>query len=239
MCYHKYMRIKWNTVTWYSKALALAVFIAVPVFAFWLGTELGGAQQYEKDMAADLNSVLFEPTTRVTRYVPEKISSEKMAAAKSGSCFANSLAAPYRDDAWRCTTGNAIQDPCLAIPGSANLLCSPHPEDAVNTSATVLSLTKPLPKPEGQLKTATPADGSWLIKLDNGATCTPFTGTLPFSDKGDIAKYGCTDKYLIFGITNSHTKSWKARIGMLGAATAGSPPRLINEKITPIAAVWQ
>src|ERR1700758_4683172 len=30
----------------------------------------------------------------------------------SGKCFATSAASPTRPDAWRCSTGNAILDPC-------------------------------------------------------------------------------------------------------------------------------
>jgi hypothetical protein len=35
------MKIKWNEVTWYSKMLALAVFIIVPIVAFWFGVGYG------------------------------------------------------------------------------------------------------------------------------------------------------------------------------------------------------
>jgi hypothetical protein len=31
------MRIQWNRVTWYSKLLALGLFIALPIMAFWFG----------------------------------------------------------------------------------------------------------------------------------------------------------------------------------------------------------
>jgi hypothetical protein len=35
------MRIKWNKVTWYSKAIALALFVALPFLGFWLGANYG------------------------------------------------------------------------------------------------------------------------------------------------------------------------------------------------------
>lgn len=33
------MRIEWNKVTWYSKALAVVVFLAVFALAFYIGSE--------------------------------------------------------------------------------------------------------------------------------------------------------------------------------------------------------
>ena len=35
------MKIVWNKVTWYSKAIALALFVLIPFAAFWFGLEVG------------------------------------------------------------------------------------------------------------------------------------------------------------------------------------------------------
>jgi len=35
------MKIEWNTVTWYSKLLALALFVALPFIGFYYGTQYG------------------------------------------------------------------------------------------------------------------------------------------------------------------------------------------------------
>ena len=40
------MKIEWNKVTWYSKILALILFIALPIFAFCLG------MKYERALEA-------------------------------------------------------------------------------------------------------------------------------------------------------------------------------------------
>lgn len=37
------MKIAWNSVTWYSKLIALILFIALPFIGFWLGTQYGAA----------------------------------------------------------------------------------------------------------------------------------------------------------------------------------------------------
>ncbi len=35
------MKVEWNKVTWYSKILALAIFVALPFVGFWYGTQYG------------------------------------------------------------------------------------------------------------------------------------------------------------------------------------------------------
>jgi hypothetical protein len=35
------MKVQWNTVTWYSKLLALALFVALPFVGFWYGIQYG------------------------------------------------------------------------------------------------------------------------------------------------------------------------------------------------------
>ncbi|NTV44851.1 MAG: hypothetical protein HGA67_04170 [Candidatus Yonathbacteria bacterium] len=52
------MAIVWNKVTWYSKALALIVFlVAIPVVAFYVGAVYGAAQQEEADLAKPVYTV--------------------------------------------------------------------------------------------------------------------------------------------------------------------------------------
>ena len=35
------MKIEWNKVTWYSKIVALALFVALPFIGFYYGTKYG------------------------------------------------------------------------------------------------------------------------------------------------------------------------------------------------------
>jgi hypothetical protein len=41
MAYNKGMRIKWNEITWYSKIIALILFIALPFIGFYCGAQYG------------------------------------------------------------------------------------------------------------------------------------------------------------------------------------------------------
>lgn len=43
LCKDKVIIVKFNQVTWYSKLLALALFVALPFLGFWLGVKYQGA----------------------------------------------------------------------------------------------------------------------------------------------------------------------------------------------------
>jgi hypothetical protein len=44
------MKIEWNKVTWYSKALALALFVVLLFAGFWFGACYGASRQYVADV---------------------------------------------------------------------------------------------------------------------------------------------------------------------------------------------
>ena len=118
--------------------------------------------------------------TEVVAYKPELSKNEEV---KSGSCWTQSIAVS-RAGAWRCTVGNEIHDPCFTTAESKEeLVCGADPvSGAVGFG---LKLTKPLPKAEGE-----PAAGSpWILQLENGSVCRPYTGTMPVTDKGGVSYY--------------------------------------------------
>lgn len=45
------MKVEWNKVTWYSKIVALLLFVALPFIGFWYGIGYGEALQAVRDMA--------------------------------------------------------------------------------------------------------------------------------------------------------------------------------------------
>jgi hypothetical protein len=162
---------------------------------------------------------------------------------ENGFCWTNSIAAPFRTDAWRCTVGNSISDPCFQLPNStSNLLCNVNPTVTDATSTFVLKLTKPLPAPD--VPPGLPPSGwAWLVQLQDGTLCTPFTGTLPITAAGEAANYGCapgplgTD-VLIFNGLNTSSSAWTAEIGTI-AETTSSLPTLVSSSTVPVATVWQ
>lgn len=56
------MKVEWNKVTWYSKCLALALFIALPLIGFYLGIRYGEARQYTTDTFANLENASSSAT---------------------------------------------------------------------------------------------------------------------------------------------------------------------------------
>lgn len=182
------------------------------------------------------------PITQVITYtaVPPASSTP----AEDGSCWTNSIAAPFRTDAWRCAVGNGISDPCFQISNSTDtLLCGVNPTVLDSTSTFVLKLTKPLPAPEVPPANTAPNNWAWLVQLADGTLCTPFTGTLPITASGDAANYGCApgplgNNTMIFGGLNASNTTWTAEIGTI-AETTSSLPVLENSSTVPVETVWQ
>lgn len=188
------------------------------------------------------NAAPASQPTQVVRYAPGIPA--KSTRLLSGSCWTSSIAAPYRSDAWRCTVGNNIQDPCFQMGDStSSLLCGMNPSKPNSTSSFILSLTKPLPAPE-QLPTDAPSNWAWLVKLQDGTVCSPFTGTLPFAASGETGSYGCAPRYkgddrMIFDDLNTSSSVWTAEVGTLSASTSTFPPPIIASSTIPILTVWQ
>jgi hypothetical protein len=181
-----------------------------------------------------------EPATQIVAYSPAAPTAST--TVKSGSCWTNSIAAPFRADAWRCTVGNNISDPCFQLKGStSSLLCNINP--VVNSTSTfVLKLTKPLPAvqvPPG----LPPSNWAWLVQLSDGTLCTPFTGTLPVTASGDAADYGCAPgplgkDVLIFNGLNTSSSAWTAEIGTIAESTSGLPT-IATSSTVPVSTAWQ
>jgi hypothetical protein len=161
----------------------------------------------------------------------------------NGSCWTNSIAAPFRADAWRCTVGNDISDPCFQLPNNkSSLLCGVNPTVQNSTSTFVLKLTKPLPSPDVP-QGLQPSDWAWLVQLQGGTLCTPFTGTLPITATGDAANYGCApgplgNNVMIFNGLNASGSAWTAEIGTI-TETTSSLPILASSSTVPVVTVWQ
>jgi hypothetical protein len=51
------MPIAWNKVTWYSKILALVLFVILPFAGFYFGIQYGAARQYVADYSVNLKQV--------------------------------------------------------------------------------------------------------------------------------------------------------------------------------------
>jgi hypothetical protein len=127
------------------------------------------------------------PGTRIVHFEPFDLSGRTggihIDRTLRGSCFAGSIGMP-RPDAWRCTVGNEILDPCLQAPeGAAPLIC------IAGARAIRLKLTKALPLAMRNGKER--RFFAWRLVLRNGDVCDHFTGTAAGTIQGHDLVYGC------------------------------------------------
>lgn len=234
-----------------QKIFVIIVLVLVLLFGvgqFFAGSSLSAPAQ----PAQSTPTAPSQNSTQVIAYIPPMPASST--PVEKGSCFASSVAAPYRADAWRCTVGNAISDPCFEVPSATgvesaepNLLCGANPASTNVSSTFVLQLTKPLPPAtvSGTVSAAAgaaPSDWAWLIELADGTICTPFTGTRPFTASGDVALYSCNggpNESMIFGDLNDASTTWTAELGVLSTSTKVFPPVMVASTTAPVFAVWQ
>jgi len=226
-----------------NKIAFIVVLLLVVLFGvgqFFAGTAPTSQQPTSGSQPPDaLNGQPPQPT-QVLAYEPPVLASGPQ--TQQGSCWTNSIAAPYRKDAWRCAVGNGISDPCFQIPNNVNLICGVNP--MTPGSEFILQLTKPLPAPEVP-PGAAPVNWGWLVQLQDGTLCSPFTGTRPFAAGGQVAAYGCApgplgNDIMIFGDLNSSSSVWTATIGTLQmSSSTKQPPSIAGERVANVRSVWQ
>lgn len=224
----------------------IVVVVLALVVLFGVGQFFAGSvpvnPQANQTTSTSTQSAAAIPATQVIAYVPAAPASST--PVESGSCWTNSIAAPFRSDAWRCTVGNSISDPCFALPNSTGtLVCNVNPTVENSTSTFVLQLTKPLPAAQVPPPGAAPSNWAWLVQLGDGTLCTPFTGTLPITASGDAANYGCApgplgNDVMIFNGLNASTSVWTAEVGTIIQSTS-SLPILADTSTVPVATIWQ
>jgi hypothetical protein len=125
----------------------------------------------------------------------------------NGKCFADSGASPTRPDAWRCSAGNAILDPCYQdiLGAGKELACAV--EGPWSQRVILLTLTEPLPT--GSRKEITrKASLPWAIELANGKHCALFTGAMP-PVAGMRINYGCPGGYQVVGDIDRSGPAWR------------------------------
>lgn len=200
----------------------MAVVIILAGLAFW-----------QKTAITDWFGKLITPKTVVVHYSP---SSDLSLEIQNGSCWTNSIAAPFRTDAWRCMVGNEIHDPCFEIPGKKSVVCDVNP--VLSKPGFELKLTDNLPPPSVQPDTL--GNWAWIVELDDGSICTPFTGTRPFIN-GDAGYYGCysasSDKSVMIMGDLVKGNTWYAKESTF--SVDGYKLTLELSKEVPVKTVWQ
>ena len=123
-----------------------------------------------------------------------------------GSCFAGSIADQSRPDAWRCTAGNRILDPCIGSAQSGRrLACFAAPWE---NRIVLLHLTRPLPLSEGN-QDQSPEGNPWGVELASRERCTLETGAEGIVN-GRPVTYNCVHRGVILGSIDQRRPIWRA-----------------------------
>lgn len=141
---------------------------------------------------------IFNPYTATETLLPRF----QHAKSVSGACWAGSLQ-DARHDAWRCTSGYRILDPCFTGPrAGVYLLCVSAPW---SRSSLRVHLQKPLPMSFAN-RGAAPQGTPWALELTNGGRCMVLTGKTLTVDHTRLS-YACSngDGY---GPVDRHRGQW-------------------------------
>jgi len=144
-----------------------------------------------------------------------------------GECFAGSIADP-RSDAWRCSVGNSVADPCFSDKAVASWVLCPLDGSPFGTKLLRISLSKALPK--GLANHGSAGQGNpWAIKLTHGRICTFLTGAT-FVFHGKRVNYGCTRQIFLAGSPNRTKPVW--------TITLGTSPKGAAKVVPVVVAAW-
>jgi hypothetical protein len=114
---------------------------------------------------------------------------------RDGACFTNSLVSE-RADAWRCTSGESIYDPCFTAADGETIVCGQAPIFTEDDDGFVVNLTQPLPPAvvPSELDDIDP----WMLLLQDGNLCAALSGATSGA-LGRQVRFGCLDGGVILG----------------------------------------
>jgi len=162
------------------------------------GTVGAGAQPQQAPERTDIR--LFVPFQ-----AGRLVSGLTVAARISGKCFAPSLASQGRADAWRCSAGNLILDPCYeSIPSAQPLLACPT--SPWQPQVRLLAATG-IPHDQANPGTLT-AQLPWALELADGSRCQFLTGATT-AVAGMRLNYGCANGVSVVGTVDRSQPLWR------------------------------
>jgi hypothetical protein len=141
----------------------------------------------------------------------------------SGFCIGGSDAA-VRSDAWRCTVGDVIADPCFTV-DSSHVLC-PVGGPWTNTGVE-LFLPGGLPTALANANQGTRGQ-PWAVELRTGAKCVRITGVSSIIN-GQRLNYDCTGGLGLYGNVQRSGPVWMIFVGGLRSGQIS---------LEPITTVW-
>lgn len=208
-----------------------AYFTALENVRQW-GYQAGYLALFYGNDQGSFGTLLFAPpaaesakvtATEVITFGPAEIPTE----TRSGSCFTNAIGLG-RADAYRCTVGNQIFDPCFAVDDVPTVVCGTDP--ASGETGFVLELTEPLPASD-----VSQLSQPWLVELADAQVCRLLTGAVP--GVGDrVAPYGCPDGSNLFEDFQQEDEVWLAEKAIISLNDKGF--FIEQSEMVPIRRVW-
>ena len=122
-----------------------------------------------------------------------------------GSCFTSSETTS-RSDAWRCTVGNVLYDPCFSSRHAHGVVICPNADPA---SGLEIRLTKRLPIAFANRGSPSAGSQPWRVELYSGAHCA-FSGGASSVIDGLRLNYFCPGDPLrgLWGYPRRSTQPW-------------------------------
>ncbi len=125
---------------------------------------------------------------------------------RRGYCFSGSSTAA-RSDAWRCITGNELDDPCFSTSITAlSVIC---PAGPWQNAGVEIRLTKPLPRHYANRGAPSLHSQPWALELYDGHRCLLASGAST-TVEGQRLNYFCTiNSHLgLWGFPSRSTEPW-------------------------------
>lgn len=212
-----------------TKLIALIAIIIILIAGAWwlLQKKPGQTANFNPSQTANPN------VTQVLHFDPATPAGQQ----QSGDCFASSVAALSRTDAWRCLVGEMIYDPCFSVKQLDTVVCGADP--ILGNGGFALILKRPLPAPTTGAQI--PAAWGWLVLLKDGTICAPITGSrAQIDDK--LTTYGCkqtqgTANVVILGDLDSSKPLWTAQVATI--SFADNKIKADKVQTLGVAKVWQ
>jgi hypothetical protein len=133
-----------------------------------------------------------------------------------GSCWEGSILTPRRE-AWRCTVGNEIEDPCFS--GEHEAVVCPT-EGPWSGKGIEILLTEPLPRNHentGRWPSGEPTQ-PWALELTDGSHCGLAGGATSVVDGMRLNYFCAPDKLSLYGDPDRSSPLWTIFGGPLNAA---------------------
>ncbi len=166
----------------------VAILVAIIVVPWGINLARDAEAAKEKAILKSTSTYYFTPQTKV-----------ETAGIKDGADCWESISS-NRSDAYRCSVGNLIYDPCFYQTTWNYADCPPSP-----TQHQIITIAKKAESGPTVNYEQNRPQIPWYIKLENGVGCKFYTGATDFVADGRI-DYGCEDKrWLSLPISDKNT----------------------------------